>query len=83
MCDDFGLAMRLARVAVGRSQYQLAARVGIHPTTLNAIERGKKQASARLFRVVLDELKNGAPVSPLVTSILDEVEKTGRKLVRV
>lgn len=42
MQNEIGLAIRLARVAAGESQWQVAAKVGIHPSILNMIEGGKR-----------------------------------------
>lgn len=78
MTDNRGLAIRLGRVATGCSQYQLAARVGIHPTLLNQIERGKKVPSADLFQNIIREFKRVPPDSSLVASVLREVEKLAR-----
>jgi ribosome-binding protein aMBF1 (putative translation factor) len=75
MQNEIGLAMRLARIAVGRSQWQVAAKIGIHPSILNLIECGKRVPDPALARSVLKELGEDAPRSPLVTLVLKEAQR--------
>ncbi len=63
---EIGLAIRLARVAVGKSQWRVAAKCNIHPGILNMIEAGKHMPDPRLARHVLNELGTDAPGPPLV-----------------
>ena len=41
MRNEIGLAIGLARVAVGKAQWQVAAKIGMHASILNLIEAGK------------------------------------------
>lgn len=76
MQNEIGLAIRLGRVAVGLSQWQLAAQIGSHPTTINLIENGKRTPDARLLKNVLRELDAHAPkASPLAALVLKETRR--------
>jgi len=76
MQNEIGLAIRLARVAVGLSQWQLAAKVESHPTMINLIENGKRTPDARLVKNILRELDTHAgQASPLVKLVLKEARR--------
>lgn len=50
MQNETGLALRLARIAVGKTQWQIAAKIGVHPSLLNLIESGKRAPEAKEVR---------------------------------
>jgi transcriptional regulator with XRE-family HTH domain len=75
MSNELGLALRLARVAVGKSQWAIARKTGIHPVTINYIEHGKRMLDADTAKIMLREIKTGAPKSHLVDVVLDAAEK--------
>lgn len=70
MQSEIGLAIKLARVAVGKSQWQVAAKVGIHPSILNLIENGRRTPNPELAKSVLEELGIGGPHTPLASLVL-------------
>ena len=57
-----GMRWRLRRIAAGLRQRDVAARAGIPPTRLSAIERGEQQASD-LDRKLLERLLPDLPVA--------------------
>jgi transcriptional regulator with XRE-family HTH domain len=71
MSNELGLALRLARVAVGKTQWDIARKVGIHPVVVNYIEHGKRALDADTAKIMLREIKAGAPKSHLVDVVLD------------
>jgi transcriptional regulator with XRE-family HTH domain len=71
MSNELGLALRLARVAVGKSQWAVARKTGIHPVVVNYLEHGKRKVDANTARALLREIKDGAPKSHLVDVVLD------------
>src|SRR5512142_1143186 len=77
MHPEVGLALRLARIAVGKSQWQVAAKVGIHPSLLNLVEAGKRVPEVALVQALLRELSqgNGPAASPLVALVLTEAHR--------
>ena len=48
-----GLELKLARVRLGLTQYQLGQRLGVHPARLSEMERGEKDIS----QAVIDALE--------------------------
>jgi transcriptional regulator with XRE-family HTH domain len=75
MPSEIGLALRLARVAVGKTQWQVAAKIGVHPSLLNLIESGRRIPESKFVRAMLDELSANPPDSPLVTLVLKEARR--------
>jgi transcriptional regulator with XRE-family HTH domain len=75
MQNEIGLALRLARIAVGKTQWQVAAKIGVHPSLLNLIESGKRAAEPKLVHSVLDELSANPPNTPLVALVLNEARR--------
>ncbi|MBM3130962.1 MAG: helix-turn-helix transcriptional regulator [Chloroflexi bacterium] len=75
MQNEIGLAIRLARVAVGKSQWQVARRVGVHPASVNHFERGKRVPDAETVRRLWNAIEIDAPKSPLVAMVLKESRK--------
>lgn len=74
--NELGLAIRLARVVSGKSQWDLAKQFGLHPVVINYIEHGKRSIDPILARAILKELKTSAPKdSRLASLVLAEVEK--------
>jgi ribosome-binding protein aMBF1 (putative translation factor) len=82
MNDEIGLAIRLGRVAVGLSQWQLAQKLGVHPVVINSIERGKRVPDAGLVRSMLDAIEASATGSRLVGVVLREAERAARNAGR-
>lgn len=78
--NELGLAIRLARIAAGLSQWQLAAKADTHPTTINLIERGKIEPSARIIERAFAELELSAPrTSALAALVLRETRRIVEK----
>lgn len=75
MQNEIGLALRLARIAVGKTQWQVAAKIGVHPSMVNLIESGKRMPEEKFVRAMLDELNTNPPDSPLVTLVLNEAKR--------
>ena len=73
--SELGLAIRVARIAVNISQYRLSAQVGMHVSTLNAVERGRTIPSAELANSLLSELARNAPRSSFVSAVLSDARK--------
>jgi transcriptional regulator with XRE-family HTH domain len=80
MQNEIGLAIRLARVAVGKSQGQVVAKIGIHPSILNMIESGKRIPDVQITWDVLAALNADAPRSRLVTLVLKEAGRVAGEL---
>jgi len=53
-----GLTVKLARVAAGIHQYELAAALGISPQKLSMIENGRLQVSQRYLAYVLRPIES-------------------------
>jgi len=75
MQNEIGLALRLARIAVGKTQWQVAAKIGVHPSLLNLIESGKRMPEPKYVRAMLEELDANPPNSPLVALVLNEAKR--------
>ncbi len=75
MQNEIGLALRLAVIAVGKTQWQVAAKIGAHPSLLNLIESGKRMPQPKLVSAVLDELSANPPSTPLVALVLKEARR--------
>jgi len=45
-----GQALAATRIAASQEQYVVAGRAGIHPDTLRAIERGRRECSGELAK---------------------------------
>lgn len=75
MQNEMGLALRLARTATGKSQWDIARKLGLHPVVVNYIERGKRLPTANLAKAMMKEIKQGAPNSKLVLLVLGEAER--------
>lgn len=74
--NELGLAIRLARVAVGLTQWQLAAIVESHPTTINLIERGKIIPNSEHVQHIFDALDARVPpTSRLAVLVLREARR--------
>ena len=54
--ERFGVLVQRLRKAKGYSQEGLALRVGIHPTYLNSIEKGKRNVSIRTANRIAEAL---------------------------
>ena len=79
MNNEIALALRLARVAMNRTQWDIARHLGIHPVHLNYLERGTRPADPVLVQRVLHELDATAPKSPLATLVLREAHRIAKK----
>lgn len=75
MQNEIGLALRLARIAVGKTQWQVAAKIGVHPSIVNLIENGKRMPDRKFVNAMLGELETNPPDSPLVTLVLNEAKR--------
>ncbi len=75
MQNEIGLALRLARIAVGKTQWQVAAKIGVHPSMVNLIESGKRIPEEKFVNAMLDELNMNPPDSPLVILVLNEAKR--------
>ena len=80
MQNEIGLALRLVRIAVGKTQWQVAAKIGVHPSLLNLIESGKRIPENKLVHSVLDELSVNPPSTPLVTLVLKEAHRIAEEV---
>lgn len=80
MQNEIGLALRLARIAVGKTQWQVAAKIGVHPSLLNLIESGKRMPESKFVHSVLDELSVNPPSTPLVTLVLKEAHRIAEEV---
>lgn len=58
-----GLELKLKRIQTGLRQYELAARVGISPTQLCEIERGRREASPELIQRIFKEINGESAAS--------------------
>lgn len=72
MQNENRLALRLSRSAVGKTQWQVAAKIGVHPSLLNFVKSGKRTAQPRLPQSLLEELSRDALDSPIVALVLKE-----------
>lgn len=54
-----GIDIKIMRMRVGILQYELAARLGIHPSQLSEIESGRRQPSDELLERLLEILNEG------------------------
>ncbi len=72
--NDQGMAIRLARTAAGLSQFELAAKVGLHHVTIHLIESGKKPADADLAQRCLRACEPSAK-SPIAIAVLKEARR--------
>lgn len=77
MNNDVGMAVRLARVACGKTQWQLARKLGVHPVVLNHLERGTRVQDVKLADAMLKELQASTPRprSRLVDLVMQEAER--------
>jgi len=55
-----GQALAAARAATGQRAYVVAGRAGIHPDTLRAIERGRRECSGELANRIKTAVAEGA-----------------------
>lgn len=51
-----GLDIKIARLKAGMRQYDVAARLGIHPSQLSEIESGRRQPSPELLEQLMQIL---------------------------
>ena len=72
MHSEIGLALKLARVATGLTQWDLALATGIHPGVILEIEHGRRAPSPELATRMLAEFQARAPHYPLVDLILTQ-----------
>lgn len=75
MENQIGLALRLARTSVGKTQFQISQKLGIHPVTVNYFECGKRVPSPETIRAMLKIIKTDAPKNHLVDVVLGAVER--------
>ena len=54
-----GIDIKIMRLRAGIRQYQLAARLGIHPSKLSEIESGRRQPSDELLQQLMEILNEG------------------------
>lgn len=55
-----GLDIKIMRLRAGLRQYDLAARLGVHPSRLSEIESGRRQPAPQLLERLLLMLKEDA-----------------------
>ncbi len=67
--SDAGMAIRVMRTVAGLSQWQLAAKVGSHPSAINLIEKGKREPDPALVERCIKECERTAK-SPIATEVL-------------
>lgn len=53
------ISMRAARVNAGYSQNEMATKLGVHPNTYSAWERGDRDISAKAFEVFCAIVEKG------------------------
>lgn len=82
MQNEIGLALRLARVAVGKTQWQIAAKLGVHPSLVNLIESGKRVPEEKFVHAMLAELSIDQPNSSLVILVLNEARRIAGEMNR-
>ena len=77
MENDVGMAIRLARIATGKTQWELARKLGVHPVVVNYLEHGKRVRDVNLANAILKELKASTPRlrSRLVSLVMEEAER--------
>lgn len=75
MQNEIGLALRLARIAVGKTQWQVAAKIDMHPSMLNLIESSKRMPDQKFVSAMPDKLNTNPPDSPLVALVLNEAKR--------
>lgn len=59
-----GLDIKIMRLKAGLRQYDVAARLGIHPSQLSEIESGRRKPSPELLKQldqILSKSKSGEP----------------------
>ncbi len=71
---DLGLALRLARIVAGMSQWEIASKVGSHQSVVNYLETGK-QVKPELARACLAACAAAAPRSPFAQAVLREARQ--------
>ncbi len=81
MQNKIGLALRLPRISVGKTQSQVAAKIGVHPSLINFIELGKRAVQPRPPQSLLEESSRDAPDSPLVALALQEAHRIAREAI--
>ena len=54
-----GLDFKIARLRAGYRQYEVAAKLAIHPSQLSEIESGRRQPSDKLLKQLLQILEQG------------------------
>ena len=54
-----GIELKIMRMRAGIRQYELAARLGIHPSQLSEIESGRRQPSPELLEHLMHILNEG------------------------
>lgn len=54
-----GIDIKIARLKAGMRQYDLAAKVGIHPSHLSEIETGRRQPSPEVLERLVLVLRAG------------------------
>ncbi len=72
---EIGQAIKMARIALGISQYQFASKVGIHPISLSRIESGKAEPSKRVSKSIRDVLAANTVTSPLGSTVVAEAQR--------
>jgi hypothetical protein len=76
MPTELSLAIRLARVVSGKSQWDIAKHFGLHPIVVNQMEHGKREIDTKLAREMMKEFRAGAPKnSHFASLVLTEAEK--------
>ncbi len=59
MAQVKGLDFKIARLKAGYRQYEVAAKLGIHPSQLSEIESGRRKPSPELLQRLLQILNQG------------------------
>ena len=62
MAQVKGLDFKIARLKAGNRQYEVAARLGIHPSQLSEIESGRRNPSPELLERLVEILSQGKDI---------------------
>lgn len=76
MNDDLALAIRLARIAVGKTQGEVAREIGVNRVMLNYFERGRRKPKRETVLSIFDKLQRHTPKSYLAGLVLREARRT-------
>ena len=73
MKTDYAKAFRVIRAAFGLQQADLAERIGISPSQLSLIEKGKRQPSLRVIEKLASVMRIPTSLVTLLASSPDEL----------